>query len=196
MTIDLPCEASAPIRYAYKASLIGAAHRFELTDGGLSWQVGGKSGVWRYAEISAIRLSYRPMSMQSHRFRADIECADGRRMPILSTSWQTATLMAPQDRDYRAFIAGLHERMKRTGSNAALIGGIGPKTYGAGVLLLAVVGIAISGLFVRAILTGEFWGALFLVGFAALFGWQIGGFMRRNQPRGYSFDHLPERLLP
>jgi hypothetical protein len=196
MAIDLPSEASAPGRYAYKASLIGAAHRYELTDEGLSWQVGGKSGVWRYAEISAIRLSYRPMSMQPHRFRADVESADGRRMAILSTSWQTVTLMAPQDRDYSSFIAELHARMKRAGSKAALIGGIGPKTYAAGVLLLALVGIAMSGLFVRAILTGEFWGALFLVGFAALFGWQIGGFMRRNRPRHYTFDHLPERLLP
>ena len=61
------------VRYAYKASLIGAAHRFELTDEGLSWHIGSRSGVWPYAGISAIRLSYRPVSMQSRRFRADIE---------------------------------------------------------------------------------------------------------------------------
>jgi hypothetical protein len=29
-----------------------------------------------------------------------------------------------------------------------------------------------------------------------LFTWQIGGFIKRNRPRGYSFDHLPEALLP
>src|SRR3984957_20073066 len=63
------------VRYAYKASLIGAAHRFELTDEGLSWQIGGRAGVWPYDGISAIRLSYRPVSMQSRRFRADIESA-------------------------------------------------------------------------------------------------------------------------
>ena len=28
--------------YAYKASLIGAAHRFELTEQGLSWRFGGR----------------------------------------------------------------------------------------------------------------------------------------------------------
>jgi hypothetical protein len=37
---------------------------------------------------------------------------------------------------------------------------------------------------------------LFLVGFAALFGWQIGGFIRRNRPRAYQFDALPADLLP
>jgi hypothetical protein len=53
-----------------------------------------------------------------------------------------------------------------------------------------------AGLLVRAIATGEFAGALFLVGFAALFAWQIGGFVRRNRPRAYTSDHLPEALLP
>src|SRR5215471_5614901 len=88
--------------YAYKASLIGAAHRFELTGQGLSWRFGGRSGTWPYADIAAIRLSYRPVSMQQHRFRADIRKKDGGRLPILSTSWQTAALMAPQDNGYRA----------------------------------------------------------------------------------------------
>jgi hypothetical protein len=48
----------------------------------------------------------------------------------------------------------------------------------------------------RAVATGEFGGALFLVGFAALFGWQIGGFIRRNRPQTYTFDQLPAALLP
>src|SRR3979409_2556594 len=95
---------SAGSSYAYRASLIGAAHRFELTDAGLSWQVGGKSGVWPYLTIASIRLSYRPVSMQSRRFRADIENAGRARIVVLSTSWQTVALMAPQDHDYRAFI--------------------------------------------------------------------------------------------
>jgi hypothetical protein len=188
---------SAPsIRYAYKASLIGAAHQFELTGEGLSWRIAGKSGLWPYAAISAIRLSYRPVSMQSRRFRADIDNANGGRIAILSTSWQTAALMAPQDQDYRVFIAGLHQRMAQAGSTAALIGGLRPRIYAAAVILLTLVAIAMAGLFVRAIATNEFVGALFLVGFAALFGWQIGGFVKRNRPHAYSFGHLPEALLP
>jgi hypothetical protein len=196
VTIDVPNQAAAGARYAYKASLIGAAHQFELTDEGLSWRIGGKSGIWPYADIAAIRLSYRPVSMQSRRFRADIENADGGRLAILSTSWQTAALMAPQDQDYRTFITQLHGRMQRAGSNAALIGGLGPRSYAAAIVFLTLVAVAISGLLVRAVATGEWAGAMFLVGFAALFGWQIGGFVGRNRPRTYPFDHLPEALLP
>lgn len=48
----------------------------------------------------------------------------------------------------------------------------------------------------RALITGEFAGALFLVGFGGWFVWQIGGFMRRNRPRSYTFDALPDDVLP
>ena len=65
MTIDLPDEGASNVRYAYKASLIGAAHQFELTDAELAWRVAGKSDVWPHRAISTIRLSYRPVPMQS-----------------------------------------------------------------------------------------------------------------------------------
>src|ERR1700744_1793228 len=126
--------------YAYKASLIGAAHRFELTEQGLSWRFGGRSGVWPYADIAAIRLSYRPVSMQAHRFRADVRSRPGGRLPILSTSWQTAALMAPQDTGYRAFIVELHARLAKAGSTAELGGGLGRNTYTAALMLAALVG--------------------------------------------------------
>lgn len=176
--------------------MIGSAHQFELTDAGLSWRIAGRSGVWPYRDISAVRLSYRPVSMQSRRFRADIENADGGRFAILSTTWQTATLMAPQDHGYRAFIEELHRRMKTAASKAVLAGGLGPKTYAAALALLVVLAIAMIGLLLRALFTGEFVGALFLVGFAVLFAWQVGGFVGRNRPRSYAFDHLPDKLLP
>jgi hypothetical protein len=189
-------QASPAVRYAYRASLIGAAHQFELTDAGLSWRVSGKSDVWPYAGIASIRLSFRPVSMQAHRFRADIENAGGARLVMLSTTWQTAALMAPQDNDYRAFIAQLHARMAQAASKATLIGGLTPRIYGAALIMLTLVALALSGLLIRAVAVGEWAGVLFLLGFAALFTWQIGGFIRRNRPRAYTFDHLPEALLP
>lgn len=184
------------IRYAFKPSLIGAAFQLELKDEGLSWRVGNRSAVWPYAEISAIRLSYRPVSMQQRRFRADIRHKNGARLTVLSTSWQTAALMAPQDHDYRAFIIALHERMAKAGSTAELSGGLGRKIYAAALALVALVGVMMFSLFIRALMVGIWSGVLFLIGFAALFAWQIGGFLRRNRPISYSFDHVPEALLP
>ena len=189
-------EPAAGTSYAYKASLIGSAHRFELTEDRLAWHVGGRAGLWPYTDIAAVRLSYRPISMQRRRFRADIDHVGGGRVSVLSTTWQTVTLMKPQDNDYRAFITQLHRRLKQAGSRAELAGGLRPGLYHAALAVLAIVAVSMSGLLIRALATGEWAGALFLIGFAALFGWQIGGFIRRNRPRRYAFDDLPEELLP
>lgn len=189
-------EGTPAIRYIHRASLVGSAHEFELTDQGLSWQARGKSGLWPYSDIAAVRLSYRPVSMQSRRFRADVEHKSGQSLAIFSTTWQTIALMVPQDGDYRAFIEGLHARLKAAGGHVALVGGIRPIAYAGGCLLLALAAIAVAALLARAIATGEFAGALFLVGFAALAGWQMGGFIWRNKPRLYTFDDLPGTLLP
>ena len=189
-------QAAQDTSYAYKASLIGSAHRFELTDEGLSWHISGRSGLWRYDEISAIRLSFRPVSMQQHRFRADVSHAGGGRIRILSTSWQTAALMAPQDNGFRSFIVELHARMAKAGSRATLTAGLGRNTYAAVLAFLALLAVAMTGLLIRALMIGEFAGVLFILGFAALFAWQVGGFVRRNQPHAYDFDHVPRALLP
>ncbi|MBV9564660.1 MAG: hypothetical protein JOY90_30075 [Bradyrhizobium sp.] len=187
---------AGPIRYAFKASLIGPAHQFELAHDGLSFRAGGRAGVWAYADIAAVRLSFRPVSMQARRFRCDLTHAGGARLILLSTSWQTAALMAPQDRDYRVFVRALHERMAQAGSRAVLAGGLGRNAYAAGLTLLALVAIGMAGLLLRAIWTGELAGALFLLGFAALLGSQVGGFVRRNRPQTYAFDEIPDALLP
>jgi hypothetical protein len=183
-------------QYVFKPSLVGGASQFDLTDEGLSWQVKGKKGLWPLEKIAAIRLSYRPVSMQSRRFRADIEDTRGERVTLYSTTWHTVALMSPQDGGYRAFIVELHRRLAAIKSNAVLVVGINPKIYLAGMIVIAVVGVAMLGLLIRALVTGQFAGAVFLVGFAALFVWQIGGFMRRNKPHRYTFDALPQDVMP
>ncbi|MBS0531107.1 MAG: hypothetical protein JSS22_17200 [Proteobacteria bacterium] len=189
-------QATPDVSYAYKASLIGSAHRFDIRDEGLSWKVGSRSGLWRYDDIAAIVLSYRPMSMQPQRFRADLRHRDGSRISVMSVTWQTAALMLRQDDEYRTFIGELHRRVAAAGARAALVAGLTPVLYFAGLGVLAFLSVAMAGLLVRALAIGEWAGALFIVGLAALFGWQIGGFMRRNQPRTYTFDALPANLLP
>src|ERR1700752_3953246 len=174
------------VRYAYKASLIGSAHQFELTDRGLSWKIPGRSGVWAYRDVTDVSLSFRPTSMQAHRFRADIRHKDGGRIRIVSTNWETGSLMTPQDNGYRAFIEGLHARMATAGSTAKLTGGLSSGLYAAALAFVGLLAVAMAGLFVRAIATGEYAGGLFLVGFALLFNWQIGGFIRRNKPITYT----------
>jgi hypothetical protein len=187
--------ASDGTHYIFKSSLAGGAKQLTLTEAGLTVQA-TRPELWPLSSIASIRLSYRPASMQAWRFRADIEQASGQTIKVFSTTWHSISQMARQDDDYRAFIVELHRRLAEAGSNVRLTAGINPVLYGAGLAAMGLIGLAIAGLFVRALVTAEFAGALFLAGFAAWFLWQIGGFMRRNRPRRYTFDALPEDVLP
>ncbi|WP_233022494.1 hypothetical protein [Rhodopseudomonas boonkerdii] len=187
-------DAGSGLVYVYRASLIGPAHRFELTDDGLAWQIGRRSGVWAYADIASVRLSYRPMGMQHNRYLAELRHSNGQRLRFFSASKQTVALMKPQP-GYVPFIVNLHRRLAAAGSTAVLCAGVRPVTYKAIVAALVLFGLAMAALLLRALFIGEFAGAAFILGFSALVGWQIGAFLRRNRPRGYTFDRMPDDLL-
>ena len=190
-----PSETGDGTRYLFKPSLAGGARQFELTGAGLRWQ-GARARVWPLSDIAAIRLSYRPSSMQSWRFRADVQNRNREIATLYSTTWHSISMMARQDDAYRAFIVELHRRLAAAGAKVFLVAGINPFLYGAGLIAMVLIAISIAGLFVRALWIGEFAGALFLVAFAGWFVWQIGGFMKRNRPRAYTLDALPGDLLP
>ena len=97
---------------------------------------------------------------------------------------------------YRAFIIALHERLAADGSTARLTAGLGRFTYGAALAAIALFALAMAGLLVRALIIAEWSGALFLIGFAVLFTWYVGGFITRNKPRSYTFADIPAVLLP
>jgi len=184
----------APAHYSYKPSLMAGAYRFDVTEAGLAWQQGARSGLWRYRDIVEVRLSFRPVWLQSRRYRADIRHSSGARIPVLSTTWQTAALVAAQDDAYRDFIVALHQRL--TEGQTRLRAGVPQLAYATGLVLLALLAIAMAGLLTRAVAVGEYPGALFIIGFALLFAWQLGGFMRRNRPRPYALERLPRSVLP
>ena len=192
MTDDEP---ATPLRYAYKASAAGSPQMFELTEQGLSLQTTFRSDLWRYADIVRIRLTYRPVSMLRHRFRADIRHKDGRPLKIVSATWSGIVTMAPQDEAYRAFIAELHRRVADE-RDLACVAGLQPIAFWLGVAAFGATLLAIAALFVRALLTAEYVGALFMVGFAAWSGWSAGGFLMRNKPGRYAPESLPAQLMP
>jgi hypothetical protein len=187
-----PADDSRSIGYAYKASLIGAAQQFDLTGDGLSFRFAGRSGLWRYADIAAVRLSYRPVSMQSRRFRADLHHVDGGRLVILSTSWQTAALDGAAGRR----LPRLHHRTASAHGEGWQQGHADRRSRAQDLRRgHCAVGIR-RGRHGRASHPRHRDGPIRLLGFAALFGWQVGGFITRNRPVSYEFERIPEALLP
>jgi hypothetical protein len=189
-------EDGAAISYSYKPSLLGSAYAFTLQPEGLSWRAGRRGALWAYDDIAMIRMSYRPVSMQTRRFRTDMWNRSGQHVIVVSTTWRSMALMEPQADAYRAFITDLHRRVGAAGGRVLCEGGLLPWVYHLATLLLGLVAVAMIGLLVRAVVTHSVAGALFLAALMALFAWQIGTFMVRNRPVAYRPDALPAHLMP
>lgn len=188
-------EAQYP-RYLYKASLMGSAWSFQLAPDALVWSFGLRAGRMPYGSIRRIRLGFRPVTMQHYRFLAEIWPERGPRVPIVSASWKSLVEQERQDDAYTGFVTELHRRIAQAGGNPRLEAGALPFLYWPGLVILAVISLALIGLIVRTLQQGEMVPTLFLLGFFALLVWQLGGFFKRNFPRRYTLDRIPRDVLP
>ena len=63
---------------------------FRLAPDALEWEVGFRTGRVRYGDIKRVRLSFRPMTLQNHRFIAELWPSNGPKLTIASSSWRSA----------------------------------------------------------------------------------------------------------
>src|SRR5437773_1721349 len=103
--------------YAYKPSLLGAPMEFRLTNDALEWRKGSHGGRAAYGRIRRIRLSFRPQTMQNHRFLAEVWPADGPKLQIASTSWKSMIEFQRLDEEYSAFVTELSRRAGAAGGD-------------------------------------------------------------------------------
>lgn len=189
-------EASGDPHYSFKPSISGAMRRFTLTPAGLAWNVGRQQGTWAYGDIGMIRMSYRPLTMQANRYRADIRHGSGHNLAIMSTTWQGIAVVAPQSQAYRAFLIELNRRVAAANPGAWFRAGLPMVSYVVACVLIVALAVALVGLLARAAATENYAGAAFILAMGALFGWPFGNFMRRNQPVDFAPGAPPERVLP
>jgi len=182
--------------YAYKASLMGAPWEFRLDPDRLVWIIGRRQGEIFYRDIQRVRLSYRPATMQTYRFIAEIWSPGAPKLTIASTSWHGIAEQRRQDQPYRDFIVSLHRRIAAAKASPVLQAGTHPLLYWPGVVILGLIAIGIVVLLISALRQGSWSATFFLAGFFALLLWQIGGFFRRNQPQRYDASAVPEKILP
>jgi hypothetical protein len=175
---------------------MGSAWEFRLRPEGLAWHVGRLEGCVPYDRIRRVRLSFRPVTMQTRRFVTEIWPAQGPKLTIASASWRSLVEQAPQDAAYGAFIRALHRRLAAAGTEASFEAGSPAVLYWPGLAVFAAAALALAALTVHALQTGAWAGAAFVGFFLALFIWQSGGYFHRNRPGRYSPQELPERLVP
>lgn len=183
-------------RYSFRPSMMGAPREFALRSEGLHWQIGRHSATIPYRAITALRLSFRPMSMQSHRFLAEIWAPGMPKLMVASTSCKNLVEHERQDKAYSDFISALHERIAAAGGTPHFIRGMPAYLYWPAIVVFALITIGLVFLFFRGIAEGAYGGAAFVAAFFALFLWQIGSIFRRNVPGTYLPQALPPAVIP
>jgi hypothetical protein len=149
-----------------------------------------------YADIRQIRLAFRPVTMQSYRFLAEIWSDRNPKIPIASASWKSVMEQERQDEAYSRFITALHQRIAAAQGTPRLQAGAIPFLYWPGLLIFIGICVAMVGLVASAIRQGETAATLFLLGFFVFLLWQLGMFFKRNRPRRYALDAIPADVLP
>jgi hypothetical protein len=182
--------------YVYKPSMLGAPWEFALRERGIEWRIGRHGGTTAYDRIRRVRLSFRPMTMQSYRFLAEIWPADGPKLRIASSSWRNLVEQQRHDAEYSTFIRELHHRLGRAGADIQFLAGMPVPAYWLGLAVFASMMVLMAVVAGRGLLQGDFLGAAVVAALMALFGWQIGNFFRRNRPLRYRPDAVPDIVLP
>ncbi len=183
------------VTYSYKSSLVSAPFEFRLTSDALVWGKGGVRGHTPYREIRRVRLSFRPLTMQNHRFVAEI-WSDGPKLTIASTSWKSMVEHERLDAPYRAFVTELCRRIGAAGGQTLFQKGSPATLYWVGLIVFVGASLALAGLIVRALQVEAWGGTAFIAAFLGLFLWQAGTFFRRNRPGMFRPDAIPESVLP
>ena len=196
MTSALQRDDDGNPTYEFKASLVGAMCQFTLKPEALHWQVGRRSGSVRYDRVRAVRLSYRPVTMQSHRFVAEIWPAGQPKFQIISVSWRSMINQQRLDAAYTGFITELHRRIAAASSGTQFSTGLPIVTYWTGVVVFAAVLLAAAVFTLRAVRIAQ-WGASAIIGvFFAVFAYQLGQYFYRNWPMRYGPDAIPAMVMP
>jgi hypothetical protein len=182
--------------YIHKPSLMGAPWELRLRPEALAWRTGRHEGRIPYGRITRVRLSFRPVTMQTRRFVAEVWSAGGPRLSIASTSWRSMVEQTAQDQAYGAFVRELHRRIAAAGAAVAYDRGSPALLYWPGLAVFAGVVVGFAVLIVRALEIGAYAGAAVIGAFLALFGWQSGNYFWRNRPGRYRPDALPKALVP
>ena len=184
------------LSYSYRPSLLGAPWSFRLTSGAILSEKGRHSIGTPYDSVTRVRMSFRPVTMQSQRFLTEIWAKGSPKLTLTSASWKSMVEQERLDQPYIAFVRALHKRIAATGAPVRYEAGLNPPLYWISVAVSAATALGLAALTLRAIQL-QSWVAAAMVGvFLALFTWQVGNYLRRNRPGQYRPDALPANLLP
>ena len=196
MTEQVGAVKSETVSYSYRPSLLGVPRAFTLTDFGIDWIVGGRSGSIPFDKVRRLRMSFRPNNMQSHRFVTELWAEGFPKLQVVSSSWKSMFEQERFDDAYSGFIRELHRRLANVNGTTQFDRGSSPFIYWPGIVIFVGAAFGLAALIARALQAGAIASAAIVAAFLLLFLWQAGNFFRRNRPGTYRPEALPADIMP
>jgi hypothetical protein len=196
MSIDTSAEPDDATHYAFRQSLVGAPSAFILGDTYIEWRSGVRALKIPYSDIKQVRLAFRPVTLQSYRFVAEVKSRTGVKFTIASTSWRSLVEHERHDLHYKAFLTELHRRIAAAGGSVTWVTGAPAFLYWPGLVIFTGLMLATAILAARAVQAGEWQATAFIAVMLGFFLWQTAAFFRRNKPGAYAPDRLPPHVMP
>lgn len=184
------------LAYTYRPSLLGAPTELRLTGDAIDWRSGIRSGHIPLRNVRVVRMSFKPASLQPHRFVTELWAEGAPRLEIVSSSWKNMVEQERLDARYVAFVGELHRRIALAAAPAHFVKGKHPILFWPGLVFFVLLALAMAAMVPRALQSHNLGVAAFIGVFMALFLWQGGNFFRRNKPGTYRPDALPPELMP
>ena len=194
-SVETP-EEYGVVSYAFKPSMMGGGHAFVLGREGIMWEIGRQSGQFPYRAVRRIRLAFRPASLATYRFTAEIWADNAPKLTVASTSWRSVVEHQRHDGEYAAFVRTLIHRVGRAGGATRYDSGVNPLLYWPALAVCGALAVVLPWIGIRAVQAGAMGAAAMIAGLAVLFGWQIASFFRRNRPAVFRPDTIPSAILP
>ena len=147
------------------------------------------------AAVARIGLTYEAGKLSSGFYKTALRLKDGRAVSLTSISWSGLAQSNNQVGAYRDFVAALIEAVSRASPQARLEAGKPRFVWAAMAATTGALALAALYIAARAFMAGAIGAALVPLALGAVMIWQMGPVVRRNRPRPFTADALPDDLL-
>lgn len=181
------------------------AFRHHAFTGETTWQIDGDTLIiqsdraptrLRLADVTEFRLAYDPTRVALDRYRCDLRLAGGRRLTVLNKSYVSIAVFENRDATYSPFVRALAAAVHRANPACRFRVGKGTLGYVISVLFMAVVLVVLAYVLLLTAGASLGWVVIAKLAIIAVMLPFAINYIRRNRPRPFDPDAIPDSLLP
>ncbi len=187
---------SEDLTYAYKPRLMGPSYEFRLSNDGLDWSIGLRSGRVSYPMVQHIRLGYKPTNLGTGRFITEIWPQQASKLSLDSISARSVIDTVDLGAEYTKFIRELHRRVSLANRDCIFEAGMPSWRWWPSAIVGVFCLFALIYIVAQSIVSGHYAVGAGITLLGAWFVWQIWNIVMRNRPRRYAPDAIPADILP